>query len=50
VSKFDSVDWSNLYNGSELDEFREALAEAEKWSREMAAKAKMKALLDRLVI
>jgi hypothetical protein len=50
VSKFKSGDWSNLYNGSELDEHREALAEVEKWSREMAERAAMQELLARIVI
>jgi hypothetical protein len=50
VSKFKSGDWTNLYDGSELDEYREALAEAEKWSREMAEQAAMKALFDRITI
>lgn len=50
VSKFKSGDWTNLYSGSELDEYRAALAEAEKCSREVAEQAAMKALLDRLVI
>lgn len=50
VSKFDSGDWANLYNGSELDEFREALAEAAMLAREMAQQAEMKALLDRITI
>jgi len=49
VSKFKSGDWTNLYNGSESDEYRAALAEAEKWSREVAGQAAMKALLDRVI-
>ena len=49
-SSFDSGDWANLYNGSELDEYREALAEAEKRSRDMARKLQMNALLDRITI
>jgi hypothetical protein len=50
VSKFQSGNWANLYNGSELDEFREYAAEVRKRAREMAEQAEMKAMLDHMVI
>jgi hypothetical protein len=50
VSKFDSGDWAKLYNGSELDEYRAALAEEEKRLREVAEQAAMKAILARVSI
>lgn len=50
VSKFKSGDWANLYNGSELDDYRAWSAKAEKQKREAAEQAAVKGLLDRLVI
>lgn len=44
-SKFDGGDWANLYNGSELNEYRTALAEEERRLRDMAEQAAMKAIL-----
>ncbi|WP_407167919.1 hypothetical protein [Bradyrhizobium sp. ORS 111] len=49
-SKFESGDWANLYNGSELDDFRECVAEILKEAREAARQAEMNAVLDRITI
>ncbi|WP_298372302.1 hypothetical protein [uncultured Bradyrhizobium sp.] len=50
VSKFDRGDWANLYDGSELDDFRECVAEIREEAREAARQAEMKAIFDRVTI
>jgi hypothetical protein len=50
VSKFEAGDWTNLYNGSELDEYRDYTAALLQQWRAMAEEGEMKAMLDRMVV
>lgn len=50
TSKFASGDWGNLYDGSELHDFRAYLAEVEEEMREEAARAELQAMLQHVRI
>jgi hypothetical protein len=50
TSKFTSGDWSNMYDGSELDDFRAYCAEVAEEMREEVARAELQAMLQHIRI
>ena len=50
VSKFKSGNWSSLYDGSELDEFRAYMVQVEEEIRDEAGRAEMQAMLQHIRI
>jgi hypothetical protein len=50
LSKFDRGDWSRLYDGSELDEYRADMARLAEAARAEAAQAEVRAMLENMVI
>lgn len=50
VSKFDRGNWSGLYDGSELDEYRADMATLAEAARAEEAQAEVKAMLENMVI